>query len=357
MVVRCIDLILQTTHNILCPPDMLEDSDYGELRKVVDPQDVNYYATELHEDSQIYGQLKAITAKWKSSTQAIMKRDSTFKLTESELTSDPNYGIPKGFLNKQPGQPLSKAVVKYMNRSFKRRVTVEGVDQLLDEIAGESPGSSSAPASRIGTSSGQQDRASVSRSGTSSSQQDRVATAPLDWSTSQRGAPPSRAASTRTGLSSRSNSVSPGRQEGFSPDISPSWSASRKHRSNSLDSDIPLSAHDAVAITIEDHHTAIAMQGYYNFGNDLRSQKITTTTEDTSLTTAVEGATTTTASTGRSLSVKFKLNNNLPIAASFEISEDSEFGESGKFSESKGSILYITQRYFLTNSIILFDCN
>jgi hypothetical protein len=52
MVVRCLDLVLQTMHNVLCPAEMLEDSDYTELRKAVDSGDEEYYS-DLQEDSQV----------------------------------------------------------------------------------------------------------------------------------------------------------------------------------------------------------------------------------------------------------------------------------------------------------------
>ena len=52
MVVRCVDLILQTVHNVLCPAEMLEDSDYHELRKATDEGDENYYSDDA-EDSQV----------------------------------------------------------------------------------------------------------------------------------------------------------------------------------------------------------------------------------------------------------------------------------------------------------------
>lgn len=52
MVVRCLDLILQTVHNVLCPSEMLEDSDYDELRKATDDGDENYYSDDA-EDSQV----------------------------------------------------------------------------------------------------------------------------------------------------------------------------------------------------------------------------------------------------------------------------------------------------------------
>jgi hypothetical protein len=52
MVVRCLDLVLQTMHNVLCPAEMLEDSDYRELRKAVDSGDEEYYSDML-DDSQV----------------------------------------------------------------------------------------------------------------------------------------------------------------------------------------------------------------------------------------------------------------------------------------------------------------
>jgi hypothetical protein len=39
-------------HNVLCPAEMLEDSDYTELRKAVDSGDEGYYS-DLQEDSQV----------------------------------------------------------------------------------------------------------------------------------------------------------------------------------------------------------------------------------------------------------------------------------------------------------------
>lgn len=53
MVVRCLDLVLQTTHNILCPADMVEDSGYEELRQAVDAGDEGYYSEVVEEDSQV----------------------------------------------------------------------------------------------------------------------------------------------------------------------------------------------------------------------------------------------------------------------------------------------------------------
>jgi hypothetical protein len=56
MVVRCLDLLLQTTHNILCPAETVEDSDYEELRCAVDECDEGYYTDgAAEEDSQVCG--------------------------------------------------------------------------------------------------------------------------------------------------------------------------------------------------------------------------------------------------------------------------------------------------------------
>jgi hypothetical protein len=55
MVVRCLDLLLQTTHNILCPAETVEDSDYEELRRAVDESDEGYYTDgAAEEDSQVF---------------------------------------------------------------------------------------------------------------------------------------------------------------------------------------------------------------------------------------------------------------------------------------------------------------
>jgi hypothetical protein len=223
----------------------------------------------------VYGELKAITAKWKSSTKAVMKRPSTFKLTESELAAEHNYGAPKGILNFEPGQILSKAVVKFMNRSARRR-TVENVDLLLEKAEGKVP------------------------------------PAPLDKSPSHRmSAPPSRGG---TGTAPRSNSASPERldtavgggvsrqiasfaakalavatsalqSDNSSPDVSPIMGVNRKrlstdHRipeianTNSLEStENPESGIAAAPVTspsYENLRTIKAVQGYYNFGADIR---------------------------------------------------------------------------------------
>ena len=63
MVVRCIDLVLQTTHNILCPQVMIEDSEYPELRFATDRGETNYYSDEgePEDDAHAYGLIKDIT--------------------------------------------------------------------------------------------------------------------------------------------------------------------------------------------------------------------------------------------------------------------------------------------------------
>jgi hypothetical protein len=130
---------------------------------------------------QVYGQLKAITAKWKSSAHAVMKRHSTFQLTETVLASEHNYGAPRGLLNTEAGQVMSKAVVKYMNRSVRRRQTVQDVDSLLEAAAVAERTTPLSPP-------------------------------PSDRSPGfQRKAPPTRSEAERSAQSSRSNSISPPR--------------------------------------------------------------------------------------------------------------------------------------------------
>lgn len=132
MVIRCIDLVLQTTHNILCPATMLEDSEYMELRNATDPGEATYYSDEEEEDHQIFGHINNITKKWRRSSKGAIRKDSTFPLTETDLATDHNYGAPKGIVTHE-GQTLSKAVKKYMNRAANRTRQSFNVDQLLDE--------------------------------------------------------------------------------------------------------------------------------------------------------------------------------------------------------------------------------
>ena len=134
MVVRCLDIVLQTLHNVLCPALMLEDSDYPEVRKATDSGDESYYSDEDRDSSSaaVVAQLKETTAKWRRDPKAIMKRHGTFKYTETQLAADHNYGAPRGILNLAEGHTLSKAVVKYMNRSIKARKTYDNLAQLLE---------------------------------------------------------------------------------------------------------------------------------------------------------------------------------------------------------------------------------
>jgi hypothetical protein len=108
-----------------------------------------------------------------------MKRHSTFQLTV--LASEHNYGAPRGLLNTEAGQVMSKAVVKYMNRSVRRRQTVQDVDSLLEAAAVAERTTPLSPP-------------------------------PSDRSPGfQRKAAPSRSEAERSAQSSRSNSISPPR--------------------------------------------------------------------------------------------------------------------------------------------------
>jgi hypothetical protein len=292
---------------------------------------------------QVYGELKTITAKWKNSTKAVMKRPSTFKLTESELAAEHNYGAPKGILNTEAGQVLSKAVVKFMNRSARRR-TMANVDQLLDQAEGKAP------------------------------------PAPMDKLPSHRtSAPPSRSG---MGTAARSNSVSPERldtaaggafgtvasfalkalaaaksalqSDNSSPEGSPIMGAANRKRL-STDLHLPGVANTNSQESAENPESGItpapqespsfdhlrtmkAVQGYYNFGADIRL-------EGKVLTEQVPGYAATGTGTSEERSdlpaevenLVVKVRKGKSIAAAFNIADDSDTDDSATRLASTGN--------------------
>jgi hypothetical protein len=174
MVVRSLDLMLQTMHNLLCPAPMMEDSDYPEVLRAMDRNNDEYYycsddeeeegREEGGEASQVYGELAAITKKWRQDPRAVMKRHSTFKLTETVLAADHNYGAPRGVLNVELGRTVSKAVTKFLSRAQKRRSLAEAAAAAAAAAAGAAglspgfpgfPGSPGSPSSSAAAGQGQ----------------------------------------------------------------------------------------------------------------------------------------------------------------------------------------------------------
>ena len=154
MVIRCLDIVLQTMHNILSPAQQRDASQYPELSKAIDIDDEEYYSDigeddeedffrdrmvrrpaatggigggSLHEASDI------MTAKWKDHAKLIMQQgalnDRIFPLTETMLAAESD-GVARGILSKY----ISSNEHKFMSRSHraKRQCPVD-VDSLLDE--------------------------------------------------------------------------------------------------------------------------------------------------------------------------------------------------------------------------------
>jgi len=380
MVVRCIDLVLQTTHNILCPQVMIEDSEYPELRFATDRGETNYYSDEgePEDDAHAFGLIKDITTKWRKSAKGAIRKDSTFHLTESELVTDHNYGAPKGILTHE-GQSLSKAVKKYMNRSVQSaRKIMTNVDQLLDVTEAEE---------RARTASPTAERAR--------------ATTPH-----RKMSGPPRSANTANGsrASSRASSFSgPGSPGGRSipsaPHASPLISAfaakvlavanfaygsdsspesSPKHTSRKISTVIPIPELSGASMefgdivehiegldgrdfeplalyspppTMSPAQTAAVVQGYYNFGNERpssieeslnRAQKVQTV----DLTAAEVGLMGDAVS---NLKVKFK--DDRSVGVSFHVNDDSDDEEGTLLLEGECACwLKLSMKYYVHHS-------
>lgn len=210
-----------------------------------------------------------------------MKRDSTFKLTETELAAEHSYGAPKGLLNSEPGQTLTKAVVKYMNRAVRRRQTTQNVDLLLEQAEGRAP-----PTPQGGSPTNHRISAPPSRSGihsrNSNGNRSRSNSESPERTTPGSGVSPLVSAFAAKALAAARIALS---ADSASPDASPT-SAYRKRLSASFDEPIPEAIgvdhgddddrfegnenqiHRKKSTDSVDLHIMKAVQGYYNFGYD-----------------------------------------------------------------------------------------
>jgi hypothetical protein len=110
MVIRCLDLIIQTLHWLLCLEDDDNDidipieSDYPELLRAVDIDDHHYYS----DDEDMMNMMKTITSRWKQSAKSIIISLSNDPVNEVHLNDNTIIGAPKGVLN--DSARLSKSI-------------------------------------------------------------------------------------------------------------------------------------------------------------------------------------------------------------------------------------------------------
>lgn len=340
MVIRCIDLVLQTTHNVLCPIVMQEDSDYAELRRATDPGEEAYYSDE-GDPSVVFGEMQEITNQWKRATKAVIKRHSTFKLTESELVGDHNYGAPKGILNTGEGQTLSKAVVKYMNRAVRPRKTVGNADQLLDAAEGKAapPINDRSPSHRSS--------APPSRSGADNSRDSSISP-PRSASTSMKGggASPIVAAFAANVLAVAAFGYG---SSDSSPEASPTMARFRKRMSETMPlPEVPESVEVTAMMsetapaqaptTAVEAHVTRAIDGYYNFGTDVRAENAQAMLEQNKVAATVELPPDVVNMDSVS-NVKVRINREKPVGISFHIHDDSDDEQSTNLPEGTTTVM------------------
>ena len=328
MVIRCIDLVLQTMHNILCPSVMQEDSEYMELRRATDPGEATYYSDDggEEEEAHTYGQLKNITAKWKKAVKAVIRKNTTFPLTESDLATDHNYGAPKGILGAHEGQTVSKAVTKYMNRSVRSsRKVMTNVDALLDMADGKTPLPPSSPLDRSPT-PGHRPPRSANTAPSSSSRASSAASPGHSTVPSMQASPL---------ISAFAAKVAAVAAFAYGSDSSPE--SSPKHASRKVSTVLPIpefcgdsvdgtDSQDITALyTVQPTaaQTAAVVQGYYNFGVELHREDFASAAAAVRAQTI--GLSAAEVGMGDTVSnLKVKLKDERFVGASFEVNDESD---------------------------------
>ena len=110
MVIRCLDLIIQTLHWLLCLEDDDNnidapiESDYPELLRAVDVDDHHYYS----DDEDMMNMMKTIASRWKQNAKSIIISLSNDPVNEVHLNDNTIIGAPKGVLN--DSARLSKSI-------------------------------------------------------------------------------------------------------------------------------------------------------------------------------------------------------------------------------------------------------
>ena len=110
MVIRCLDLIIQTLHWLLCLEDDDNnvdapiESDYPELLRAVDVDDHHYYS----DDEDMMNMMKTIASRWKQNAKSIIINLSNDPVNEVHLNDNTLIGAPKGVLN--DSARLSKSI-------------------------------------------------------------------------------------------------------------------------------------------------------------------------------------------------------------------------------------------------------
>lgn len=319
MVIRCLDLVLQTTHNVLCPVVMLEDSDYSELRRATDPGEEAYYSDE-GDHSQVFGEMRDITDKWRRSTKAVIKRQSTFKLTESELASDHNYGAPKGILNTSEGQTLSKAVVKYMNRAVRPRKTVGNADHLLELAEGKG-------APPLEKSLSQRHSAPPSRGSGAGNSRESSVSPPRSAHSAKLSASSDVSAFAARALAVATLAYNSGSDS--SPEASPMMARMHKRMSTTMplpeepesaDNSAFLSETAPALISANQEQETRVIDGYYNFGRDAPVESADVSDQRAAAVATVELPAEVVGVESLS-NVKVRVNGEKPVGISFNINE------------------------------------
>ena len=154
MVVRCLDLLIQTMvyisllllhyssdmyatsqHNLLSPIAIVAESQYPELLRVVDNDNEGYYSDMEETENKIDGGSSIIVER--SMMKKLAGRGSEQNDFEQALLMTANSnGAPRGVLNMLSSNNQTAAVIKYMNRSNSPRKVKADFEDLLEESRG-----------------------------------------------------------------------------------------------------------------------------------------------------------------------------------------------------------------------------
>eukprot|EP01036_Dinobryon_divergens_P022792 gene22792-31088_t len=122
MVIRCLDLLLQTMHSLLSPISIISESHYPELLRAVDNDTEGYYS-DIDNPTKIES----------GTTGKLMKEDVSHVHEKVLLMTAIASGAPRGVVNLLTSNNQTAAIIKYMNRSSSPRNIIPNVEHILDD--------------------------------------------------------------------------------------------------------------------------------------------------------------------------------------------------------------------------------